>query len=179
METENQTKSSPRGAKFLGIVLLLAGLVVGGGSGAVIASMLQSSSAAAATPRAKPGADGAGAEEEEDEEEEYAREARATPRPIYMIEDMVLNPAGSQGTRFLMVTVAIEVKDSQAASTLAARDAQVRDRILGVLAAKSVPELVAPDSARAALRVEIRDSTARLFPRGTVRRVFLPKFVIQ
>jgi flagellar protein FliL len=176
METENQTKSSPRGAKFLGVVLLLAGLVVGGGSGAVIASMLQSSSAAAATPRAKPGADGAGAEEEE---EEYAWEARATPRPIYMIEDMVLNPAGSQGTRFLMLTVAIEVKDSQAASTLAARDAQVRDRILGVLAAKSVPELVAPDSARAALRVEIRDSTARLFPRGTVRRVFLPKFVIQ
>jgi flagellar protein FliL len=178
MEMENSPRPSSRGAKFLGVVLLLAGLVVGGGSGAVIAITLQSSNASAATPRAQGHAEEAHAAEEEDEEE-LSREAKSKPRPIYMIEDMVLNPAGSQGTRFLMVSVAFEVKDNGATARLAERDAQVRDRILGVLAAKTVPELVAPDSAREAIRIEIRDSTARLFPRGTVRRVFLPKFVIQ
>jgi flagellar protein FliL len=171
MEAEN-AKPAARNAKVIAIALLLAGLVVGGGTGAVLASTL-SSGAAPAKQTASTDEHG-----DEADEEEHTTDAKKA-YPIYLIEDMVLNPSGSQGTRFLMVTVALELRDTEATARLAERDAQLRDRILTVLAAKSVPELVAPDSAREALRTELRDSTARLFPRGTVRRVYLPKFVIQ
>jgi flagellar protein FliL len=177
---EKQNEASPtgsgKGGKILAVLLLLVGLAVGGGSGALVASVLQSGS-----PGGTKAASTAHPDSLHDDEDEFEEEAprKSVVRPVYLVEDLVLNPAGSQGTRFLMASIALEVRDEAAVAQLRERDPQIRDRLLAVLGSKTVSELVAPDSARAALRVELRDSTARLFPRGTVHRVYLPKFVVQ
>jgi flagellar protein FliL len=178
---EKQNEASPtgsgKGGKILAVLLLLVGLAVGGGSGALVASVLTSNSSGGAPRDSTARSDSL--YDEEDDEEAPPRSKKVAPRPVYLVEDLVLNPAGSQGTRFLMASVALEVRDEAAVAQLKERDPQIRDRLLTVLGSKTVNELVAPDSARAALRVELRDSTARLFPRGTVHRVYLPRFVVQ
>ena len=100
------------------------------------------------------------------------------PSPIYQMDNLVLNPAGSGGTRFLLLSVALEVKDAATAEELKAHDAEMRDAILRLFGAKTVDQ-VAEASAREALREEVNASLSKLLPAGAIRRVYFPQFVIQ
>lgn len=97
---------------------------------------------------------------------------------IHVMEGLVVNPADSQGLRFLVATVAFEVDSPATAEELAARDAEVRDAVLGVLGSKTVAQL-ADVGGREALKEELRAVAAGMVEKGEVRRVYLPQFVIQ
>ena len=95
----------------------------------------------------------------------------------FVIESLVLNPASSGGSRFLVATLALEI-DEAARVQLANREAESRDLLHTVLAARTVDEL-----SDVALRDEIREDlrvtlNAMLGFEG-VHRIFLPQFVIQ
>lgn len=170
-----QQDAATGGKRLVPIGLLAVGLLVGSAAGAVVAGPLLGrgeKGSAQAAEAAKPAADPAG-----DGEEDHAE--GGAPGGKYVVDDLVLNPAGTEGTRFLMATVALHLGSAADEEQLKARDEELRDVVLGVLGQKTVGELVQPDSARAALKRELRDSVAGLFPKGTVRRVYLPKFVIQ
>jgi flagellar FliL protein len=110
-----------------------------------------------------------------------AKEAKAedtTPKPVYQIDNLVLNPAGTEGTRFLMATVAVSVPDEAAMALLKERDLELRDAILRVLGTKSVAEL-ADVTRRDSLKVELFAVLSKQLPPKTVRQVYLPQFVIQ
>src|SRR5476649_943683 len=53
------------------------------------------------------------------------------------IENLVLNPAGSGGTRFLMVTATFQLKDAAAEAVMKDHEAEVRDIILALLGKKT------------------------------------------
>lgn len=97
---------------------------------------------------------------------------------VHPIENLVLNPAGSNGTRFLMVTATFEVRDGGADQRLKDREAEVRDRILSLLSKKTVEELT-DVNAREPIKKEVLAAVAPLFPQGDVVKVFFPQFVIQ
>lgn len=94
------------------------------------------------------------------------------------IENLVLNPAGSNGTRFLMVAATFEMKDEAAKEAAKDKEAEARDVILALLGKKSIDEL-ADISQREAIKKEVLAAVAPLFPKGTVTKVFFPQFVIQ
>jgi flagellar FliL protein len=96
----------------------------------------------------------------------------------HAIENLVLNPAGSNGSRFLMVTATFELKDASTEEKMKDHEAEARDRILGVLGRKTVDEL-SDINKRDAIKTELLDSVAPLFPKGSVLKVFFPQFVIQ
>lgn len=110
--------------------------------------------------------------------EEPVSDKSEAGRALHLVEDVVVNPAQSRGTRFLLVSVAFEVDDKDAAARLAARDAELRDVLLDVLGNKTVEEL-ADVSRREALKEEIRAAAQPLLPGGQVHRVYLPLYVIQ
>jgi len=97
---------------------------------------------------------------------------------VYRVENLVLNPANSGGTRFLVATLALQVADSTASAGLAERDAEVRDAVLRVLGAKTVTEL-ADMASRPALKQELVGAVDSVFGGATVSAVYLPQFVIQ
>jgi flagellar protein FliL len=97
---------------------------------------------------------------------------------LHVIENIVLNPARSGGTRFLMMGAAFEAKDGAVVNQLKARDAETRDVVLRVMGAKTVDEL-AETSNRERLKAELIDSMNVLFKKGAIRRVYFPQFVIQ
>jgi flagellar FliL protein len=103
----------------------------------------------------------------------------ASSSPLYLFDNMVLNPAGSNGQRFLLVATAIEVSDASLVETMRSRDAEARDLLGSVLAAHTVDQLT--DLARRdSLRAEIAEALSRMVKKPkAVRRVHFPQFVVQ
>jgi flagellar protein FliL len=97
---------------------------------------------------------------------------------VHAVENLVLNPAGSGGTRFLMVNATFELKEGGTEQLMKDHEAEVRDHILGLLGKKTVDELT-DMTRREGLKKEVIDAVAPLFPKGAVKKVFFPQFVIQ
>ena len=95
----------------------------------------------------------------------------ADDAPLFSIENLVINPAGTQGTRFLIVTVALEMKNADATPELTARDPEIRDLLLSLLSARTVEQL-SDLGGRDALREEIRVAIEKVLGPDKVVRVF-------
>jgi len=163
-----QTSETPK-KKALPIVLvggIVAGLALGAVVGLLVLGPRLTARAATAPARAKSAAHDSAAKHD------------AKAPTIYLVDNLVLNPAGSNGTRFLLVTVALAVKDDNAAAQLKARDAEMRDMILRLLGSKTADQ-VSEASQRDELRAEVLAAVSRMFPPGTIQKVYFPQFVIQ
>jgi len=150
--------AEPKKGKGLVLILALAGILAGAGAGLfALGPMLAKGHAAKAAPK----------------------KAEESASAIdHAIENLVLNPAGSGGTRFLMMTATFELKDGTGEQMMKDREAEVRDRILALMGKKTVDEL-ADISHRDELKKEVLDAVGPVFPKGTVLKVFFPQFVIQ
>jgi flagellar FliL protein len=96
----------------------------------------------------------------------------------HSVDNLVLNPAGTGGARFLMVTATFELKDGGVGQQMKDHDAEVRDRILGVLGRKTIDQL-SDVSQREALKKEVLEGVSPLFAKGSILKVFFAQFVIQ
>lgn len=175
MPAENEAEVVPKrgGKKIVLAVVLAVGALVGGGAGAffagpALAEMILGPATATAEEVAA-----------EDESHSTADDGHdAGGAASYLVENLVLNPAQSNGTRFLMASVSFELMEIDAVAAMEARDAQVRDAVLTVLGQKTVEELT--DIARRdSLKTELKTAVSGMFPEGTVRGIYLPQFVIQ
>ena len=168
--------ATPSGAKKLLPILLvvLGGLIFGGASGFF---MLGPSVAKKVAPSA---ADAAKAAEKAAETTATAAEGEAggAEAKVFLLDNMVLNPAGSSGQRFLLVSIALRLKDAAVEAELKARDAEIREALLGVLGSKHVEEL-ADISQREKIKEELRVALHKIVKPGTIMGLYFPQFVIQ
>ena len=100
------------------------------------------------------------------------------PSPIHVIDNLVLNPARSQGSRFLLVSIAVEVADAELSELVSEREFEIRAALILVLGAKSTEELTDIEK-RPAIVEEIHDAIVEIMGPDVVRHVFIPQFVIQ
>lgn len=99
--------------------------------------------------------------------------------PTYLFENIVLNPAGSNGSRFLLVAAAVEVSDAALVEAIRGRDAEARDLLSSVLGAHTV-ERLSDLSLRDTLRADIARVLNEMVKQpNAVRRVHFPQFVVQ
>ncbi|HUN65406.1 MAG TPA: flagellar basal body-associated FliL family protein [Bacteroidota bacterium] len=108
-------------------------------------------------------------------------EAKPEPEPesqIYVVKDLIVNPAGTKGTRFLLTTIGIEVASPAAKAELEKKDVQVRDILNSILSGKELDELV-DGQKRKNLRKEIADQVKKMVPDDQLRNVYFSKFIIQ
>ena len=97
---------------------------------------------------------------------------------VYRLENLIVNPAGSQGSRFLMATVAVEVPDEESVSQLREHEVQIRDAVTSVLEAQTM-EMLTRAGARDSLRHQLAAVVGPLADEAAWVRVYLPQFVIQ
>ena len=176
-DEEQPTEDATPAAKpsmMLAIVGLVGGLVLGGAGGAFALGPMLAKKLAA--PKS---AEAAATEEKSDEEHGGGKGEKKTGATVAMMENLVLNPAGSNGTRFLMAAVAAEVKDEKVKEEMTGRDAELRDAVLRILGERTVDQL-ADMNLRDALKKQLTDSlNARLQSKSAIKRVYFPQFVIQ
>lgn len=97
---------------------------------------------------------------------------------VILIEDLVVNPAGSEGTRYLCTTVALETIEPGVAEEIRSREAQVRDALLAILGKRTVIELATLDT-RDHIREEIKVAVNGLLSTSSVVGVYFSNFVLQ
>ena len=102
----------------------------------------------------------------------------AAKGPVFKLDNLIVNPLGSQGARFLMVSVAIETVDGKQDEELRAREAQIRDLVISLLEKQTMESLGTP-GIRDSLKAQLSDTITALAGSRTRLRVFLPQFVIQ
>jgi len=129
-----------------------------------------------------PGTSSETAEATRDHEQEAKPQEHEDAVPeeqnIYVVKDMIINPAGTNGTRFLLTTIGFNVSTPGAQKELEQKEMEVRDALNTVLAAKGLGELT-DARMRDSLRVEISRRVGSLLKNGALRNVYFSKFIIQ
>jgi flagellar FliL protein len=97
---------------------------------------------------------------------------------IYVVKDLIVNPAGTKGTRFLLTTIGIEVASPAAKQELEKKEVQVRDILNSILSSKELEELV-DGQKKKGLRKEIADQIKKMVPEDQLKNVYFSKFIIQ
>ncbi len=176
MQDEQQEVTVARGGRAKLVIALTLGLAIGAGSGSLVVGPLIADPAEV---------DGRALTPEQLEAqcaalfEEWGDDRRAAaPAAVHTIENVVLNPAGSQGTRFLLASVGFGLREAAGAEQMAGRDAEVRDLVIRVLGSRSVTEL-SEATLRDSIKEEMRDEVTRLLGPDAVLDVYFPQFVIQ
>ena len=180
-------------------IALVAGLAAGGAAGAfavgpalaegiapaVAANAKQKPKAAAHGEDAEAGDEAAEGEEAEDGEEgaakteEHGKEGEPAVSLVYTMDNLVLNPAESGGTRFLLFTIAFELKTQALLDAMKARDAEMRDVVIATIGQRTTEQLadmVQRDSLKAQLATVV---AKELKKKKGVKRIYFPQFVIQ
>jgi flagellar protein FliL len=112
-----------------------------------------------------------------DHEEKKGEGAESTTQ-IVVIKDVIVNPAGTNGSRLLVTTVGLEVPTVEAKTELEQKEVQTRDVLVTILTGKRLEELTAPEQ-RDALREEISQRVNKLLSNGKLKNVYISKFIIQ
>lgn len=97
---------------------------------------------------------------------------------VYVVNDIVINPAGTNATRFLLTTIGFEVASEDTKEELIKKDVQLRDILNTILTSKRLEELVDVEQ-RALLREEIITEVNGLVQSGNINQVYFSKFIIQ
>lgn len=97
---------------------------------------------------------------------------------FYEVDNMIVNPAESQGSRYLMVNVGFESEAQEVLTELENKEVVVRDRVIKLLGEFTVPELSDIDR-RAFLKDTLRTSVNAVLQEGAVRRLYFTQYVLQ
>ena len=97
---------------------------------------------------------------------------------MFQIKDIVVNPSGTNGTRYLCTTVALEITNPLVEEEATAREAQVRDLLIEILRRRTVTELSSLEM-RDHIRDEIGRSVNELLTSGEIDGVYFSNFVLQ
>jgi flagellar FliL protein len=116
-------------------------------------------------------------EQEESIKKEDVEEERKIGE-IYIIKDIIVNPAETRGKRFLNTTVAFEFKDSSVGNELVKRDVQIRDTLINIFVSKTVEELDGVED-KDKLRQEILEKVNAWLTTGKLKQVYFTSFVMQ
>lgn len=97
---------------------------------------------------------------------------------VFMIEDIIVNPAGTGGRRFLSTSIGIETATPKVSGFLEEREAIVRDALITILSSQSIPEL-SDFKQRERLRKLIKLRVEKLLHTDEIVAVYFTEFVLQ
>ncbi|MGD9809200.1 MAG: flagellar basal body-associated protein FliL [Deferribacterales bacterium] len=99
--------------------------------------------------------------------------------PLYPLENFIVNMADTGGTRYLRVTLQLELDETKKfAEALDLRKPQLRDAILTVLASKRYEE-VSSAQGKLILKQELLRRLNSLITEGTIVNIYFTEFVAQ
>ncbi len=124
------------------------------------------------------GPESSGAAANEKVNEKKASSSGANFDNVFIVKDLIVNPAGTNGLRFLLTTIGLEVSSAQTEKECEKRNVEIHDAIINILTSKTLPQLDEVDS-RDSLKAEIREALNRDLTTGSVLHVYFSKFIIQ
>ncbi len=97
---------------------------------------------------------------------------------VYAIKDIVVNPAGTGGSRFLSVSFGFELESPDLAHEFESREIVVRDALITILSSKTVTQLTDARQ-KEIMRYQIKKRISRLLETDELAAVYYTDFVLQ
>ncbi len=94
------------------------------------------------------------------------------------IGPLIVNPAGSNGERYLKATISLETHDPELIREIEKRMPQIKNQVNSILSSKAI-EQVQTNEDRERLRQEIQTRVNALLTTGKVSNVYFEEFVYQ
>ncbi|WP_353683472.1 flagellar basal body-associated protein FliL [Thermodesulfovibrio sp. 3907-1M] len=96
----------------------------------------------------------------------------------FALEPFVVNLMDQGGTKYLKVTVQLELSQAKLAEEAKSKTPQIRDAIITLLTNKTSDELITPEG-KLLLKDEIKQRVNQILGENTVTNVYLTDFVMQ
>ncbi len=114
----------------------------------------------------------------EDENGYYQPPVSNLGEHIFAIDDIIVNPAGTNGKRLLLTSIGLDVPNEVQLGELEKKEILVKDLIVSILSSKTLGEL--KDTAKKdSLKKEISTSLGKLIRKVRINRVYFSKYIIQ
>jgi flagellar FliL protein len=97
---------------------------------------------------------------------------------VYAVKDIVVNPAGTGGTRFLSISFGFELGSSELVAEFEARELMVRDALITILSAKTVAQLTDARQ-KEIVRYQVKKRLEKLLETDEIEGVYYTDFVLQ
>lgn len=117
-------------------------------------------------------------EEKKEKKEKKDGHGESAKSLVYNIDDIVINPAGTGGTRFLSASFAFELESEETAAEFEAREAIIRDALITILSSKTIAQLTDVKQ-KEITRYQIKKRISDILNTEEVAGVFYTDFVLQ
>jgi len=97
---------------------------------------------------------------------------------MYSIDDIVINPAGTGGSRFLSVSFGFELDSPQELARFRSREPVIRDALITILSSKTVSQLTDVRQ-KEIIRYQIKKRVGELMKTEALAGVYYTDFVLQ
>lgn len=129
------------------------------------------------------GAAKATSEEKEKPEKEAKKEAKKENESegkgmIFSIEDIIVNPSGTSGTRFLSASISFEVGSPETVKLLEEKQPLIRDALITILGSKTMEQL-SDAKQKEITRYQIRKRVEQLLKIDDLAAVYFTDFILQ
>ena len=113
---------------------------------------------------------------EEISEEENAHDSTEGQK-IYNIEDLIINPAGTNGQRLLLLSIGFGVGDEEKLNILKENDVVIKDLIINTVSQKSLG-MLSKIELKDSLKVELAEKVNEAYPKVKIKNVYFSKYLI-
>ncbi len=97
---------------------------------------------------------------------------------VYAIQDIVVNPAGTAGSRFLSISFGFDVGSDELWADFEDREQMVRDALITILSSKTVSQLTDAKQ-KEIMRYQIKKRLSKLLETEDLEAVYYTDFVLQ
>lgn len=97
---------------------------------------------------------------------------------IFMVEDLIINPANTDGKRLLLSSLGFDVASEQNNQELKEKEVVLKDAVISVMSGKNLSQL-ANMAYRDTLRTEITKKLGKLMPAVKINTIYFSKYILQ
>jgi flagellar FliL protein len=97
---------------------------------------------------------------------------------VYLMKDIVINPAGTGGTRFLSVSFGFELESLEMMRMFEGREPIIRDALITILSSKTVAQLT-DFKQKEIIRYQIKKRVSQIMDTEELAGVYYTDFVLQ
>ncbi len=97
---------------------------------------------------------------------------------IYVPDDMIINPANTDGKRLLLASLGFDVSSDKDEQELKSKDVLLRDAVISVMSSKGMEQL-ASITYRDTLRTEITKKLSAVIPEVKINTIYFSKYILQ
>jgi flagellar FliL protein len=97
---------------------------------------------------------------------------------VFEVSDVIVNPAGTGGTRFLSVSIGFELDYEETMALFESRQPQIRDALITILGSKNIEQLTDMKQKEIA-RLQIKKRVSQLLETDELSAIYFTNFVIQ